>query len=166
MDETAAQAIQEPTPEQKKLRAISEQRAIIADRVRKLEDAKARHSEAKAAYDSAVSQLLRVIDEDDKQGELPFEVEHDTEDWRAFPVAQLGLPEKLVDAMAEAELFNVGDVNDFTMSGKRFIDIKGIGQAKAEKIDDALLKFWQDHPEYTRPEPKPEEEPAAEAEAA
>lgn len=67
------------------------------------------------------------------------------ESWRLETLASLGLPKKLLEKLAENDppLQTVGDVSDWIDADKRLTDIKGVGQAKAELIEQALEEFWK-----------------------
>lgn len=67
------------------------------------------------------------------------------ESWRAFPLKSLSLPDTLRQALAENPghpILTVGDIQAWTAKGKLLIDIPRVGQAKAEKIEQALETFW------------------------
>lgn len=70
--------------------------------------------------------------------------------WQKTPLADLGLSPKILEAMEVARVRTVGELADYTRQ-YMLTDIKGIGPAKAEEIEDALTKFWAEHPEYTAP---------------
>lgn len=70
--------------------------------------------------------------------------------WQKTPLADLGLSPKILEAMEVARLRTVGELADYSRQ-YMLTDIKGIGPAKAEEIEDALTKFWAEHPEYTAP---------------
>lgn len=50
-------------------------------------------------------------------------------------------------ALANANIDNVGQLADYTASGKRLTDIDGIGQTKADEIEERMVQFWKDNPE-------------------
>ena len=67
------------------------------------------------------------------------------QEWRDIPVEALGhhgLLLRLRRKLIEADLSTIGAIADFTAADRRLIDIPGIGEAKAEKIESALEKFW------------------------
>lgn len=66
----------------------------------------------------------------------------DDESWRDVEVGELKIPTGIVDKLIEAELETVGKLANWTASWKLLTDIGGIGQAKAEKIEQALVEFW------------------------
>lgn len=80
---------------------------------------------------------------DDATLPLPVEEQADIAVKLSTPVAELDLPRGVINALLEAGLSTVGEVGDWTKSGKELTDIKGIGQSKAEKILDACASVWQ-----------------------
>ena len=67
------------------------------------------------------------------------------ESWREYPLKNLSLPDTLRQALAENPghpILTVGDIQAWTAKGKLLIDIPRVGQAKAEKIEQALEAFW------------------------
>lgn len=123
---------------------------VIAARmkVRKCEDEEAHAHEIykakRSAREAATDELLAVIDNAtapslfnqlNKQGGIG-------EQWRDVPLSDLGLPEGMMQKLNEAEIETVGDVATFVNDGKRLTDIKGIGEANAEKLENALTEFW------------------------
>lgn len=84
--------------------------------------------------------------------------------WRAVPLATTKIPSNIVAILDESAYRTIGDISNLTNSGLCLTDIKGIGQAKAQKIEDALTQYWADHPEFTSPTAKPEPEAKPEAE--
>ncbi len=56
----------------------------------------------------------------------------------------------ILKALKGAGLATVGDLHDYTQPGangfeKRLCDIKGIGQAKVQLIEDRMMEFWRDN---------------------
>lgn len=80
----------------------------------------------------------------------------DDESWRKVTVKDLGISDAIADKLAANEpmLDSLGAIVDYTTAGKRLTDIAGIGAAKAEAIDEAVTKYFADHP---RPAPKRDE---------
>jgi hypothetical protein len=72
----------------------------------------------------------------------------DDESWREVPLVELGLSPKILLSLADhvhdgRPLATIGALADFTSQPfARLTDVKGIGQAAAEKIGDALAEFW------------------------
>lgn len=75
---------------------------------------------------------------------------HDPDAWRAVEISALDLPDSLVEKLYESEISTIGDLADYQTRGNQLTDLKGIGQAKADKIADALEKFWANHPTFTQ----------------
>lgn len=67
----------------------------------------------------------------------------DDESWRAHPMNLLDLPPGIVDALADAELRTVGDLEQFSKQGNQLTDVMGIGHVRAEMIESALERFWE-----------------------
>lgn len=61
------------------------------------------------------------------------------------PLADTSIPSAILAKIADAGIRTVRELANFT-SVKQLTDIKGIGQAKAEKIEAALVKFWEKNP--------------------
>lgn len=57
------------------------------------------------------------------------------------PLAETPIPKNLVQKLAESEIVTVRDLAAYTREAP-LTDIKGIGQAKAEKIEAAMVEFW------------------------
>lgn len=70
------------------------------------------------------------------------------ESWRECLVVDLGLPTGIEKALIAAEIDTIGKLADWTAiptaSGynQKLTDIGGIGAAKAEKIEAAMIEFW------------------------
>lgn len=141
------------------------------ERVSKLEatadDAKKAASEAKKSYEAAVSDHFSLEKElDSGQARLPFPDEAvppaqpvaeavtdsptDDESWRRTHLDSLELSASIIDKLHESEIRTVGDLSDYLKpnaagSCKRLIDLPGIGEVKAEAIEEALMLFWGHH---------------------
>lgn len=121
---------------------------------------------AKQRYDDAVDELRDLIRRGpDAQARLPFpeddgprELGHVTitkplttntstepdESWKPTPIVELeSLPQPIKDKLLDAGISTVGELADYTSQGNQLTDIKGIGAAKAEKIEAAMEKFWE-----------------------
>lgn len=79
--------------------------------------------------------------------------------WRAFRLEHTTIPSTTVKLLAESNYHTIGDIANLTASGLPLTDIKGVGQAKADKIEAGLARFWQDHPEYGDAEARKAPEP-------
>lgn len=73
-----------------------------------------------------------------------------TEIWRAVPIEDLpGLSAGLAKILREDnEITTLGKLQDYSnQPNARLTDLKKIGKAKAEQIEEACLRYWQEHPE-------------------
>lgn len=112
--------------------------------------------EAKAELEAAYSELLRAIDEFDQPSLFNLEPQNGpVEAWRDVPLETLGLSRKLIETLEEADLTTLGQLADFGKSAQ-LVEIYGVGESPAEKIQDALDRYWKDHPQD-----KPSEKKAA-----
>jgi hypothetical protein len=105
-------------------------------------------SDAKKTWEAALTRLQRLClatQEELPLFDRPADAVVEPEPWRSHPVAELGLPDGIVTALEEAGLATVGAMADYT-EDHQITDVLGIGQAKADKIDEALLVFWATHP--------------------
>lgn len=82
------------------------------------------------------------------------------ESWRKVRLDSLAIPSSTVKLLAESDIFTIGDVSNLQLKGLALTDVRGVGRAKADRIEEAIIKFWQENPKYTKPEP-----PKAEAKA-
>jgi len=74
--------------------------------------------------------------------------EPDPDAWRAVPLASLkGIPARTLKALAESRIETIGDVARLGEKGLSLTDVKGIGEAAAEKINAALEEFWRERGE-------------------
>ena len=152
--------------ELKERRSWEAQIESINDRVQELEadfkEKKEAASAAKKRWESAQSHLSEVIAKGRERLPLfdrPREVEAEpvavvpiaatptptpaAEPWRAVRLDVLqGMTPSILAALAEAGIETIGAITDHTAKGKRLTEIKGIGEAAHEKIDDALAGFW------------------------
>ena len=73
---------------------------------------------------------------EDKEGRDPT-------DWRGVPLCDLGIADTVLEKLAEYDppLTTIGELSDFTAGDGRLTDIPGVGDAKAEVIEQALEKF-------------------------
>lgn len=67
--------------------------------------------------------------------------------WRSVPLDSLDLPRLALTVLEHENIRTVGDLADWSApppqgKGRRLVDIDGIGEATAEKIDEALERFW------------------------
>lgn len=150
------------------IREIVEAEREVATRRTAMLEAKEEAKAAKESFDSSVEDLLAVIRRV-RNGEqsLPFGQDRPAEaaptppdtappaeddSWRDVPLDILVTPHGsplapgILKALAEAEpdvsITTVGQLADFTATGKDLTAIRGIGEAKAEEIRKALDLFW------------------------
>lgn len=72
----------------------------------------------------------------------PTAIPPDDDSWREIGLEDLSLTESLLTKLYSANLDTVGELADFTASGKQLVDIDGVGPAAAEKIEGAMDRFW------------------------
>lgn len=81
---------------------------------------------------------------------LPFPADDaapaEPEAWRDDLISSLNLSTGTQAAMVDAGIKTIGDLSDWTASGKQLTDIPGIGEGKAEKINLALDAYWASNP--------------------
>ncbi len=65
------------------------------------------------------------------------------ESWRTVTLASLNLSPGILEILAESDITTIGHITDHTAGGWRLTDIAKIGEAKAEKIEQALESFWR-----------------------
>lgn len=117
------------------------------------EEAKERHKQ----FDAAVSNMRRTVRKWTDPLPLfdgPAAVAA-PEEWRRVSIDELGLKPRVAKALRDFELETIGAVADYTAKSSLHA-ITGLGDKAIEEIDDAMTKFWEDHPEHTRPASEPE----------
>lgn len=67
----------------------------------------------------------------------------DSDAWRSRPISELGLPKKLVERLADNGIETIGRLEDQRASFDGLRGIEGIGEAKADAIEAAVLA-WLD----------------------
>lgn len=90
-----------------------------------------------------ISEPLPLFEHAKKQEALIEDIE-DPDAWRAVPLSD-ALPELSVgtiEKLTEAGLGTIGDLADYSNAGKLLIDVPGIGNATAEKIEEAQANYW------------------------
>ena len=68
------------------------------------------------------------------------------EPWREWSLAKIGLSDSIVEKLAEAGYSTAGQIAGFSSKGGILTDIAGIGEATADKIDDALAEMHRIKP--------------------
>ena len=123
------------------------------------DDADAVRKEKKAALEQAQQALIRFARRvtnpepmplfDGANGTAPAEHPAGDEGWRDVPLAEAleGVTEKLLAKLQDgANLRTVGELADWTGADggrHKLVDLPGIGEAAATKIEEALDKFWE-----------------------
>jgi hypothetical protein len=125
------------------------------------------HKAAKKSKDAIQEELNEFIDEmrqpnlfKQGDGESSKSTSSDQDEstaspkaWRATTLSELGISEKTAEKMIDhhPSLKTLGDIADFTASGALLTDVKGVGEASAQKIEDACNRFWET---YAGPRPQ------------
>lgn len=154
----------EPTKPDTRAAALAECEARLVNQVRIFREAEstwsAAHREAgelKKEMEAEQNLLNKLADEmrEISQGNytprLPFPADdapaHDAVDaWRLVPLVDLDMPASVAAMLEDARLPTLGALADYTRAGKLLTDIKGIGQAKADQIEDATAAYWAANP--------------------
>lgn len=128
--------------ERDKLRALRERQR---EAQRKVDDWKSELKSARVSLEAWTDAISRYIDSLD-QPQLPFgeKPAEAGEDWRSVSLADAigaAVTISVLECLAEAQLRTVGELADFTCQSQ-LTDVAGIGQAKAEQIEQALEAFW------------------------
>lgn len=124
----------------------------------KVTSAKEREKGAKADHDDAVAALQQTIRNcrANKHLDLPLFAgpklteaepvpEPDDDAWRSQPLAVIdGLKSKTIQALGDADIETLGQLADYSNSGRLIGDIKGIGPAAVEEITGATDAYWAD----------------------
>jgi ERCC4-type nuclease len=163
MEETTTEAVettettepvqQTPDPEAERLTQLLEricrQRKVVAKRQIQVDLCAAQLKDAKGSLEMATRELLALIDEREQPTLFPTadSAETSTTDaWRSEPIEVLNLPVGIVKVLQEAMITTLGAIATQGEVGS-LTDIEGIGEAKAEKIADALEQYWREHPQ-------------------
>lgn len=149
---------------------LKNSRARVAKLEARMDAAKKAAAEAKKAYEAAVEEHFSLEDElSSGQTRLPFPAEPeakpealpapeaatepeaapaaDDESWRSLDIGGLNLKAAVQDKLRSAGIDTIGGLSDYLKPNaagfvKRLTDLPGIGQAKAEAIEEALMGFW------------------------
>jgi len=72
----------------------------------------------------------------------------DDESWRAVSVQDAGILPALCKVLnQDNQIYNLGQLADVTKKPNTALtDLKKVGKAKAEKIEEALVAYWETHP--------------------
>lgn len=158
-----------PAPEPLDYQSILADIEALEDEVaiaeREYRDAKEAAKEAREIYDGKVLDLRRAIRaaKNDQDRPLLNGVKHDdwsdddqvrikesvataTPDaWRLASLDVLGLPPKLAELLAENSVETIGQLEDLRAAPKGLRGVKGIGPAKVDLIEDAVIKWLSEN---------------------
>ena len=145
--------------------AITEEQQIEADRKFKLrmleacgkveeatakhEDAKARAAAAKKTYEAAVAEMVAAAQPSLFDGLKETDAKpSDSDDWESVDIIELDLPIGLDKSLRDATppLATLGAIAEWARKENELVDIPGVGKQKAETIQLAIDKYWEDHP--------------------
>lgn len=180
---TVAMGVDEHSDELQDLRDFRERwneaKAEVSQKQAKVDYLKEALKTAKKAFDVAVAELL-VFDEEElplfdnkpsssSSGKPSKAKAAMNEAWRDLHITELQLSDRTTELLLSASpsaIETIGDLTDFLndKKGRRYTDIDGIGPAKAQEIDDAMVDFFANHPEYCEKKSEPAEEEAIEEE--
>ncbi len=157
--------------------AVRDAEEVVAEAEERWEECKKEASAAGKEYDKAVSNMRAIVRQrpggtlfdqtsagpvaiaymvtknPDAQADAPAA---EVTAWKTVPVEELGLSKALLKALKEPTVdgrnvtpfLTIGDIAAYTATpGKSLVDLKGIGQDKADKIADAITAHQQAHPE-------------------
>jgi hypothetical protein len=141
-----------PAPEANILHKIQEYAEVVRDKEAVYERSKKETSRFKKDWEAAVATLMKLIEQSNEDTPL-FDgidvarpvVDLDTDEaWKDEPLENVfgELPKGLQKKIAEAELKTMGDITEY-VKHKRLIDIPGVGETSATRIEEALEAFWE-----------------------
>lgn len=83
---------------------------------------------------------------DDPIEETATHVASTDESWRAVKIQETSIPTAICKILNEDnQLYTLGQIADYTTE-YALTNLTKIGQAKAERIEEALTEYWADHP--------------------
>ena len=157
-DEGVADETLPPTDDELRWNRVVEARRRVQQAEEELAEAKDAHSTARKVYDMAVVALTDLIDEENQDREptlfdgQPAKSNYgDAEPWKQWLLRDIdGLCDEngILNALTKAGIETLGDLTKMNEDGTQLCDIKGIGVERATVIEDAIMQFWADHPEY------------------
>jgi len=112
-----------------------------------VENAKEVLKDAKSKYDASVATLRDLCRANGESMPL-FESANDDgdgDDWKDTTTIELGLSDSVCALLAEANIETIGDIAEWTKR-RQLTDIKGIGEQKANDIDNAIMNYWTKTP--------------------
>jgi len=159
----------------------------VADAETELAAAKKVLKEAESVKDAAVERMRKIVRENPEKNPLPLFAKREepaalppapaagpkptspstdpADSWRADDVAVLDVPVGVKEKLRAAGIDTIGALSDFVAPSKggyckRYSDIDGVGAATAEKIEEAMMRYWETRPARAA---APASVPAAEA---
>lgn len=92
------------------------------------------------------------IPDDEKDGSDDGDLEGQTYlvaqgPWADFPINKLQISDGTIKCCAKAEIKTMGDLAKWSRDGKGVRDIPGLGEVKAQRLEDATLEFWRQNPQ-------------------
>lgn len=140
--------VEEPETDPRLTKAMELNARVQKARAEYTEAAEVAKSKKKAyeAYAEGLSDYLASLVEDlplfDKKPEPEPTIDLPATGWEGVQLRSIdGFPEKAAEKMEEAGITSLLQLANWSKE-KRLIDIKGIGEATAEKIEAALAVFW------------------------
>ena len=132
---------------------IREQERLVRTIEYELEFAKQNYNEHKARLKTAQIELRELIHGGpDAQRKLP-RMDHDDMErepsesgpaWKRTPLDRVIGAVDLVNALKKAGLSTVGELADYTNSGRKLVSIKGVGEQGEAKVIEAMQRFWKE----------------------
>lgn len=164
---TAPQTPEAATPDLDNIphEGVEQIRAALKTRDEKFHEWSLHKSQAKAAkeeYEFAVSKLENVTRQwanPQKRFELEappseptgtVEVPTDADAWRGVSLRDVLQDEDLWKLCEDASLYTMGEIADWTAKKEKHLtDIRGVGPARAKRIEDRMEEFWATHRNFT-----------------
>lgn len=144
----------EPTQAEATIEAMRSKRAEISLSDAEIFGLKAKLKEATSRRDRLVSELLGFLNPLPLFDDPPAPPDDKPSDaWKDEKIIALSLPDSINRALDDMNLTTIGKLAEYSKAGLLLTDIPGIGEGKAQKIEDALEHYWKTH----RPPPDPKE---------
>ena len=148
----AAEATAYTKAEQAHYEAIRKKEREVGIFAIKADDTKRTASAAKKTFEVADEELRKLIrGGPDLQQQLPgMDDVEPSEEWRDLSLTDLGLDAALAATLHKSEITTIGELSDYMAEhGPQWSgDLMGIGEVKAEVIQECYVTFWAAHPEY------------------
>lgn len=143
---------------------VAEARAKWETAHRKAKAAKEVFEERQDALNAYIAHLGESYPLFDKPAKEEAQ-EPDDDAWRTVELSTLDIPAAALKALAENDppVTTLGALADWSNAGNQLADVKGIGRAKAEKIENAVEIFWSLQKARQETTGDAEAEPAEEA---